>query len=67
VTGDPAARSRAHVQITNPQRDFVLQPGDDALVLAESPGTLAPLKLNKRADERAHEPIHVPVREQAGA
>src|SRR5215210_141560 len=36
---------------TNPTREFVVQPGDDALVLAESLGTLAPLKMNKRAFE----------------
>jgi voltage-gated potassium channel len=30
----------------NPSTDFVLQPGDDAVVVAESLGTLAPLKLH---------------------
>lgn len=34
---------RAHV---NPPSDFVLQPGDDAVVVAESIGTLAPLHLD---------------------
>jgi voltage-gated potassium channel len=29
----------------NPGRDFVLQPGDDAVVVAESLGTLAPLEM----------------------
>ena len=29
----------------NPKSDFVLEPGDDAIVVAESLGTLAPLKL----------------------
>jgi len=43
------AISRGDRTLTNPARDFVLEPGDDALVLAESLGTLAPLKLRKRA------------------
>jgi voltage-gated potassium channel len=43
------AISRGERTLTNPARDFVLEPGDDALVLAESLGTLAPLKLRKRA------------------
>ena len=30
----------------NPRSDFVLQPGDDAIVVAESLGTLAPLRLS---------------------
>jgi voltage-gated potassium channel len=30
----------------NPPSDFVLEPGDDAIVVAESLGTLAPLKLH---------------------
>ena len=30
----------------NPRSDFVLEPGDDAIVIAESLGTLAPLKLH---------------------
>ena len=29
----------------NPRSDFVLEPGDDAIVVAESLGTLAPLEL----------------------
>ena len=29
----------------NPSTDFKLQPGDDAVVVAESLGTLAPLRL----------------------
>jgi voltage-gated potassium channel len=29
----------------NPAADFVLQPGDDAVVVAESLGTLAPLQM----------------------
>ena len=29
----------------NPRSDFVLEPGDDAIVIAESLGTLAPLKM----------------------
>lgn len=42
-------------------------PIDELRGVAESLGTLAPLKLNKRAFEPAREPIPVPVREQAGA
>ena len=30
----------------NPRTDFVLEPGDDAIVVAESLGTLAPLKMS---------------------
>jgi voltage-gated potassium channel len=30
----------------NPRSDFVLEPGDDAIVVAESLGTLAPLKMH---------------------
>lgn len=30
----------------NPSTDFVLEPGDDAIVVAQSLGTLAPLKLH---------------------
>jgi voltage-gated potassium channel len=54
---------------TNPPRDFVLEPGDDALVLAESLGTLAPLKLSKRAFEGVREPAAEAVlaEERAGA
>ena len=32
--------------IVNPPSDFVLESGDDAIVVAESLGTLAPLKLS---------------------
>ncbi len=54
---------------TNPPRDFVIEPGDDALVLAESLGTLAPLKMNKRAFETVREAVteRVPSEERAGA
>ena len=45
------AITRGATTYTNPPRDFVIQPGDDALVLAESLGTLAPLKMSKRAFE----------------
>lgn len=43
------AIKRGDQTFTNPPRDFVLQPEDDALVLAESLGGLAPLTMNKRA------------------
>src|SRR5205085_12617230 len=61
--------SRGSATVTNPARDFVLQAGDDALVLAESLGTLAPLKLNKRAYETAVEAVRepIPAAERAGA
>ena len=54
---------------TNPPRDFTIEPQDDALVLAESLGTLAPLKLHKRALESVREPEaeRVPAGESAGA
>lgn len=63
------AVTRRTTTFTNPARDFVIQPEDDALVLAESLGTLAPLKLNKRALEPVREPApeSVPVGERAGA
>lgn len=63
------AVTRAGRTFTNPSRDFVIQPGDDALVLAESLGTLAPLKLNKRAFETRDEavPERVPSQERARA
>jgi voltage-gated potassium channel len=51
------AVTRAGRTYTNPPRDFVIEPGDDALVLAESLGTLAPLKMNKRAFEAVREPV----------
>ena len=59
------AITRGDRTFTNPPRDFVLEPNDDALVLAESLGTLAPLKLSKRATETVREPV--PVGETAGA
>jgi voltage-gated potassium channel len=61
--------TRGSQTMTNPERDFVIEPGDDALVLAESLGTLAPLKLNKRAFEAVREPVaeRVPAGEGAGA
>ena len=64
------AITRGTTTFTNPPRDFVVQPGDDALVLAESLGTLAPLKMSKRAFEldRARVAAEaVPAPEQAGA
>ena len=47
----------------------MIEPGDDALVLAESLGTLAPLKMNKRAFEAVGEAVaeRVPSEERAGA
>jgi voltage-gated potassium channel len=61
--------TRGSQTVTNPERDFVIEPADDALVLAESLGTLAPLKLNKRAFEAAREPVseRIPSEERAGA
>lgn len=61
--------SRGTRTYTNPPRDFVIEPGDDALVLAESLGTLAPLQMNKRAFEVAREAVaeRIPSPEQAGA
>jgi voltage-gated potassium channel len=59
------AITRGEHTFTNPPRDFVLEPNDDALVLAESLGTLAPLKLSKRVTESVREPV--PVGETAGA
>ncbi len=46
TTRRPCSRSaaRGHVS-TNPATDFKMQPGDDAVVVAESLGTLAPLRL----------------------
>jgi voltage-gated potassium channel len=40
-----AVSRRGHVS-TNPPTDFKMQPGDDAVVVAESLGTLAPLRLS---------------------
>ncbi|HET7703290.1 MAG TPA: NAD-binding protein [Candidatus Limnocylindrales bacterium] len=60
--------TRGRHTMTNPKRDFVIEPGDDALVLAESLGTLAPLKLSKRAFETREETAErVPGEERAGA
>jgi voltage-gated potassium channel len=39
------AVSRRGQVSTNPATDFKMQPGDDAVVVAESLGTLAPLRL----------------------
>ncbi|MBA2276046.1 MAG: TrkA C-terminal domain-containing protein, partial [Chloroflexi bacterium] len=39
------AISRGESTHVNPESDFVLNPGDDVLVVAESLGTLAPLRL----------------------
>jgi voltage-gated potassium channel len=39
-----AVSRKGHVS-TNPATDFKMQPGDDAVVVAESLGTLAPLRL----------------------
>jgi voltage-gated potassium channel len=63
------AVTRGGRTFTNPPRDFVIESGDDALVLAESLGTLAPLKMNKRAFQAVHEavPERVPSEERAGA
>ena len=63
------AVTRGDRTYTNPPRDFVIEPGDDALVLAESLGTLAPLKVNKRAFEAVPEAVtrRVPSEEGAGA
>jgi voltage-gated potassium channel len=63
------AITRGDHTFTNPPRDFTLEPRDDALVLAESLGTLAPLKLHKRALESVREPEaeRVPAQESAGA
>lgn len=40
----------------NPPTDFILEPGDDAIVVAQSLGTLAPLKLHD---------LHTPARSAA--
>jgi voltage-gated potassium channel len=63
------AITRGDQTYTNPPRDFVLQPDDDALVLAESLGTLAPLRLSKRAlaPARDREAEHAALQETAGA
>jgi voltage-gated potassium channel len=64
------AITRGSTTYTNPSRDFVVQPGDDALVLAESLGTLAPLKMGKRAVELDRSRVAaeaIPAPERAGA
>lgn len=65
------AIKRGEQTFTNPPRDFVLQPEDDALVLAESLGALAPLTMHKRAlafvSEAEGEPDPASARETAGA
>ena len=64
------AVSRGSRTYTNPPRDFVIEVGDDALVLAESLGTLAPLKMSKRAFELDRETAVAevaPAPERAGA
>ena len=44
------AVSRNGSSFINPPSDFRLEPGDDAVVVAESLGTLAPLKTTRKAD-----------------
>lgn len=63
------AIKRGEQTFTNPPRDFVLEPQDDALVLAESLGSLAPLTMHKRALEPTADPAAEPVAapETAGA
>ena len=64
------AITRGTTTYTNPPRDFVVEPGDDALVLAESLGTLAPLKMSKRAFELDRARVaseSIPATERAGA
>ncbi len=48
--------SRDGTTITNPPAEYIVQPGDDALVVAESLGELAPLNM-----ERAMSPGHVRI------
>jgi voltage-gated potassium channel len=47
-----AVSRRGHLEI-NPAADFSMQPGDDAVVVAESLGTLAPLRLKHDAPPAA--------------
>jgi len=54
------AISRNRQTYVNPSADFRLEPGDDGLVVAESLGTLAPLRMRKSVDEP-------PVAADAGA
>jgi voltage-gated potassium channel len=44
------AVSRNGSSFINPPSDFRLKPGDDAVVVAESLGTLSPLKTTEKAD-----------------
>lgn len=46
------AVSRDGSSFVNPPSDFRLEPGDDAVVVAESLGTLSPLKTTKRGSTR---------------
>ncbi len=52
---------RAGQTHTNPATDFLLEPGDDALVVAESLGTLAPLRLDTAPPTPAATPSPEPV------
>ncbi len=58
------AVSRNGSSFINPPSDFRLEPGDDAVVVAESLGTLSPLKTAKNADTEIvldlddHQPSH---------
>jgi voltage-gated potassium channel len=48
--------NRGGQTFVNPAADFVLEPGDDAVVVAESLGTLAPLQMgDARSESRAAE------------
>jgi voltage-gated potassium channel len=47
--------------ITNPPADFCLSTGDDALVVAESLGTLAPLRIEFGRAEQEPEPAPAPL------
>jgi voltage-gated potassium channel len=44
------AVSRNGSSFINPPSDFRLEPGDDAVVVAESLGTLSPLKTSRQTD-----------------
>jgi voltage-gated potassium channel len=58
------AVSRNGASFINPPSDFRLEPGDDAVVVAESLGTLSPLKTTKSAETEImldlddHQPSH---------
>jgi voltage-gated potassium channel len=57
------AISRGRDTVVNPSSDFRLEPNDDALVVAESLGSLSPLRLNPRsivAHDQAPRPAVVP-------